>query len=266
MAEKRSSLMLTSTVLCAALYAIGSYITSYIVSPWGVGQFRPAVVIPTLFAIIFGPLPAGTGAAIGTLIADSANIGSFNMGSLIAAVPGNFFGFYMMGYILQRRFTWGRYILSVMATLIFANLVVAVLYVGVYLNLFMGQFPNLDSVGLSVFIVGLTIWWFVTMLPFELLVAPPLIRAAVQAFPSIVPEDVAKKTIGSSITEEGLSTSLLLPGFIMLGIGAAMMFTGLGTSIAGFFGPAAKSLIEVLSYASGAILVVLGLYFVFRKK
>ena len=266
MAEKRSSLMLTSTVLCAALYAIGCYITSYIVSPWGVGQFRPAVVIPTLFAVVFGPLPAGLGAAIGTLIADSANMGSFNVGSLIAAVPGNFLGFYMMGYILRRGFTWGRFILSVIVTLIFANLMVAVLYVGVYMNLFMGQLPNLDSLGLSIFTVGLTIWWFVTMLPFELLVAPPLIRAAVQAFPSLVPEDVQKKNIGSSITEAGLAVSLLVPGVIMLAVGASMTFTGLGGSIQGLFGPAPKNLIEVLSYASGVILAVLGAYISVKKK
>lgn len=70
---ERESVKLTATVSCAVLYAVGCYITSYIVSPWGVGQFRPAVVIPSLFAVVFGPWPAGVGAALGTFIADSVN-------------------------------------------------------------------------------------------------------------------------------------------------------------------------------------------------
>ena len=59
--DRKPTLLLTATIMCAALYAIGSYVTAYIPSPWGAGQFRPAVVIPSLFATIFGPLPAGIG-------------------------------------------------------------------------------------------------------------------------------------------------------------------------------------------------------------
>ncbi|MEM0017680.1 MAG: hypothetical protein QXU23_04655 [Candidatus Korarchaeum sp.] len=51
----------SATGLCAALYAIGSFSTSYIVSPFGRGQFRPAVVIPALFSIIYGPEVGGWG-------------------------------------------------------------------------------------------------------------------------------------------------------------------------------------------------------------
>jgi hypothetical protein len=253
-------------MLCAALYAIGCYITSYIVSPWGVGQFRPAVVIPTLFAVVFGPMPAGVGAAIGTLIADSANMGAFNFGSLIAAVPGNFLGFYFIGFYLQRRFTWSRFIVSTIACLIFANFIVAILYVGVYMYLFMGQLPNLDSLGLIVFILGLTVWWFVTMLPFELLVTPALIRGVVRAFPYLVSKDLNDKTLGSSISEEGLAVSLLIPGVLMLLIGATMSFTSLGESIMVLFGTAPKNLIEILSYFSGVILAAIGLFIYFKKK
>ncbi len=264
-APQSRSLTITSAVVCAALYAVGCYVTSYIVSPWGVGQFRPAVVIPTLFAVVFGPLPAGLGAAVGTLIADSANIGSFNVGSLIAAVPGNFLGFYMMGWILKRRFTWGRFILSVVATLVFANLLVAALYVGIYMNLFLGGVPH-ESFALAVFIVGLTVWWFVTMLPFELLVAPPLIRGAVRAFPNLVAADVRDKTINGSISEEGLAPSLLVPGFVMLALAASMTVTGVGTGLVGLFGSLAENLIESLSYVSGLILALLGGYVLVSKK
>jgi Na+/proline symporter len=86
-AKKSRSLMVISTALCAALYAIGAYATAYIQSPWGMGQFRPAVVIPAFFATIFGPWTGGVGAAIGTLICDSAKRSALHVGSLIAAVP-----------------------------------------------------------------------------------------------------------------------------------------------------------------------------------
>jgi hypothetical protein len=266
MENSRVSLSITSTTLCAALYAIGCYITSYIVSPWGVGQFRPAVVIPALFSVVFGPMPAGVGAAIGTLIADSANIGSFNVGSLIAAVPGNFLGFYVMGWILKRKFTWGRFILASNVTLIFANLLVAVLYVGVYMNLFMAQLPNLPLEGLAIFIIGLTIWWFVTMLPFMLIITPPLIRGVVKAFPSLVSEEVREKTLIGSIPEEGLAVNLLAPGAVMLALGLVVSYTGAGQSLEALFGPPIRSLIGVMAYVTGAALALLGLYIFVKNR
>ena len=92
--EQPKSVLTMATVMCAALYAVGSFVTAYIPSPWGFGQFRPAVVIPAFFAVLFGPMPAGIGAAIGTLIADSVKHGYLYHGSFLAAVPGNFIGFY----------------------------------------------------------------------------------------------------------------------------------------------------------------------------
>ncbi|MEM3579054.1 MAG: ECF transporter S component, partial [Candidatus Bathyarchaeia archaeon] len=98
--ELPKSLTVVLTALCAALYAVGAYATSYIQSPWGMGQFRPAVVIPAFFATVFDPWTASIGAALGTLICDSAKHGTLYMGSLIAAVPGNFIGFFLFGYII----------------------------------------------------------------------------------------------------------------------------------------------------------------------
>ena len=98
----RPSILLTATTMNAVLYAVFSLVTAYIPSPWGGGQFRPAVVIPAFFATIFGPWVGGIGAAIGTLIADSIKHGQLYAGSYLAAVPGNFVGFYLFGYIKQR--------------------------------------------------------------------------------------------------------------------------------------------------------------------
>ena len=64
--RKRSvSLEVAQSATCAVLYAMGSYLTAYISSPWGSGQFRPAVVIPAIFATLFGPFVGGIGAAPG---------------------------------------------------------------------------------------------------------------------------------------------------------------------------------------------------------
>ncbi|MBN1683323.1 ECF transporter S component [Candidatus Bathyarchaeota archaeon] len=132
MNSERASVKIMVTVICAALYAVGSYLTAYIPSPWGVGQFRPAVVIPAYFAIIFGPLPAGIGAAFGTLLADSIKHGYLYPGSLIAAVPGNFIGFYFMGKLLWKKFSWDRFIIIINAGLFLANAIVSILYVFAY--------------------------------------------------------------------------------------------------------------------------------------
>jgi len=255
---ERESVKLTATVSCAVLYAVGCYITSYIVSPWGVGQFRPAVVIPSLFAVVFGPWPAGVGAALGTFIADSVNHGGFHVGSLIAAVPGNFLGFYLMGWYVGKKFTWGRFIIASVVTLVFANLLVAVLYVGVYMNLFLHSLPPYGVGGLTMFIFGLTIWWFVTMLPFVVLITPPLIRGVANAFPYLVDDGVIEATLLGDIPEEGLVLSLLTPGAIIIVLGLGVSYTALGAQLTGFFGAQAAELIEIMTYVGGLVLAALG--------
>src|SRR5512136_3023416 len=169
------SLIVIATALNAALYAVGAYVTSYIPSPWGIGQFRPAVVIPALFATIFGPWAGGIGAALGTLIADSIKHGGLYFGSLLAAVPGNFVGFFIFGYLLRKKFNWARFVSVTNLTLIIANLIVAFLYVFAFKLLYAPTvaFTQLTSDALVVLSIGLTLFWFVTMLPFVLLVTPP---------------------------------------------------------------------------------------------
>ncbi|HDM88801.1 MAG TPA: hypothetical protein ENG65_02265, partial [Candidatus Bathyarchaeota archaeon] len=43
----------------AALYAVAIAVTSPIPTPWGVGHFRPGVVIPAFFSVVFGPFIGG---------------------------------------------------------------------------------------------------------------------------------------------------------------------------------------------------------------
>ena len=86
------------------------------------------------------------------------------------------------------------------------------------------------------FIVGLTIWWFVTMLPFVVLITPPLIRGVVNAFPYLVDDSVIEATLLGDIREEGLVMSLFVPGAIMIIFGLGISYTALGVQLAGFFG------------------------------
>jgi hypothetical protein len=255
------SLLTVATIMCAVLYAIGAYSTAYIPSPWGVGQFRPAVVVPAFFAVIFGPMPAAVGAAIGTLIADSVKHGYLYPGSFLAAVPGNFIGFFLFGYIVKKKFTWRRFILASNVTLTVANLIVAFLYITVFKVLYLSQ-PTYVAMSWDAIIflsIGLTIWWFVTMLPFVLLITPLLIRAVAAAVPSVVPKDVKTHSLREELPKTTFSLAMLVPGLIMLSIGLATTFTVVGDYISSNFKPPIPALIELMFYASGVVLFVLGI-------
>jgi len=258
------SLLTVATALCAGLYAVGCYMTAYIPSPWGFGQFRPAVIIPAFFATIFGPIPAGLGAAMGTLIADSVKHGSLYPGSLIAAVPGNFIGFFLFGYIVRKKFTWRRFITASNLTLAVANFIVAFLYVFAYKVLYAQTFLDLPVGALIVLSTGLTIFWFVTMLPFVLVVTPLLIRAVAAAFPSVVPEDVRIHSLGRDLPKTTFSLAMLVPGLIMLLAGLAVTYSALGSYMSLYWGPKyfppiIMDLIQLMFYGSGVVLCVLGI-------
>jgi hypothetical protein len=267
-----ATLLLVTTAINAALYAVGSFATAYIRSPWGVGQFRPAVIIPAFFATIFGPWVGGIGAALGTLIADSITHGQLYFGSLIAAVPGNFIGFFLFGYVLKRKFSWTRFITIANVTLVVANLVVAFLYVFAFKVLYANTpfFTALSGDALIMLSIGLTIFWFVTMLPFVLLITPPLIVAVSNAFPSIVADDVRKSTL-KELPKKPFALSMLVPGIIMILIGLATTYTVFGTYLSTnfastYFPAAVMVLLQLLFYGSGIILFALGLVVLLRKK
>jgi hypothetical protein len=257
---QRKSILTVATIMCAALYAVGSFATAYIPSPWGFGQFRPAVVIPAFFAAVFGPMPAGIGAAMGTLIADSVKHGYLYPGSYLAAVPGNFIGFYLFGYILRKKFNWGRFILASNVTLTVANLIVAFLYVFVFKTLYLGSL-DMQVADLTFLSIGLTIWWFVTMLPFVLLVTPPLIRAAATAFPSIVPKEVRIHSLKQELPKAAFSLSMLVPGLIMLLSGLVTTYTDVGVYLTSAFSEPISLVIQSMFYISGIALTCLGILF-----
>ena len=207
------------------------------------------------------PMPAGIGAAIGTLIADSVKHGYLYPGSYLAAVPGNFIGFFLFGYIVKKKFTWGRFILASNVTLTVANLIVAFLYVFTFKVLYLNQpgYVDMPLDALTFLSIGLTIWWFVTMLPFVLLFTPLLIRAVAAAIPSVVPKEVMGHSLKQELPKTTFSLAILIPGLIMILMGLATTYTTLGNYINSFFGEVTFSLIQLMFYGSGLILAVLGI-------
>jgi hypothetical protein len=85
--------------ICAALYAIVGISTAN-VNFFGIG-FLPAVVIPAVFAMLYGPWVGGISGAIGIFIRDMFVHGNAAL-SLVAGVPPNFILFFLIGYISYR--------------------------------------------------------------------------------------------------------------------------------------------------------------------
>ena len=165
---------------CAALYAIAIALTASIPTPWGVGQFRPGVVVPAIYAFIGGASVAGWGAAVGTFIGSfilqAAGTGLGPLGSLVSGSPANFVGFYLLGWFVTKFKSWSAFVLGSFVSLLIGNLVAAV---GVVFYLTY-VFPTWATMMLSVklgTIVGLTLFWTVTMIPFVLVVVPLVVVA-----------------------------------------------------------------------------------------
>jgi hypothetical protein len=85
--------------ICSALYAAVGILTANITF-FGVG-FLPAVVIPAIFAVLYGPWVGGLSGALGIFIRDMFVHGNAGL-SLAAGVPPNFILFFLIGYITYR--------------------------------------------------------------------------------------------------------------------------------------------------------------------
>jgi hypothetical protein len=165
---------------CAALYAVAIGITASVPTPWGVGQFRPGVVVPAIYAFIGGASVAGWGAAVGTFlgsfILQAAGTGLGPLGSLVSGSPANFVGFYLLGWFVTKFRSWKAFVLGSFVSLLIGNLVAAVGVV-FYLTYVL---PTWATMMLDVkigTIVGLTLFWTVTMIPFVLVVVPLVVTA-----------------------------------------------------------------------------------------
>jgi len=104
------ALNIAMTGICAALYAVIGLWTSFGLSVGGVA-FWPAVVIPCIFAVLFGPWVGGTGAAIGIFIRDVMYHGDPLL-SLCAGVTSNFAMCFILGYMSRANFSRKKLSLS----------------------------------------------------------------------------------------------------------------------------------------------------------
>jgi uncharacterized membrane protein len=96
--------------ICAALYAVVGRLTDLGITFLGVA-FWPAAVIPAIFAVLFGPLTGGIGAAIGIFIRDMLYHGDPLL-SLSAGVTANFAGFFIIGYVSRTNPDWKKISIS----------------------------------------------------------------------------------------------------------------------------------------------------------
>lgn len=95
--------------LDSALYVALGYIFNAILpltTPGlGLVRFWPQVIIPGVFAAIFGPWVGGFGAAMGIFISDMLIHGNPIL-SLMAGVTSNFVCFFLIGYIANKNIEW----------------------------------------------------------------------------------------------------------------------------------------------------------------
>lgn len=168
-----------------ALYAGVGYLL-YFVFPLfcpgvSVVRFWPVVIIPAVFAVLFGPLVGGLGAAFGIFISDMLVHGNVLL-SLVAGVTSNFVGFYLIGYISRRKIYWSRLLIALglgclalaYVSFVWLEFEVAALFTGIIIGSFLvliivgylwpkwRSFELASTIGLLVgsTIIGFTVWAF----------------------------------------------------------------------------------------------------------
>ena len=103
------TLDIAALALNAALYVVLGYIF-YSVLPitapgLGTVRFWPQVIVPAIFAALFGPWVGGIGAGVGIFINDMLLHGNPLL-SLMAGVTSNFAMFWLIGYISRKNMDW----------------------------------------------------------------------------------------------------------------------------------------------------------------
>jgi hypothetical protein len=248
-----SAFKLSLISVSAALYALAIVPTSFIPTPWGVGNIRPGVLIPAFFAVVYGPLIGGVGAAIGCFVGDFA-LSFFGLTnpllSLLAGVPGNFIGFYLLGWFAKKYRSWGSYVVTSFLSLLIGNAVCAIGVVGFYSTVI----PVWSSWALEVklgTIFGLTFFWVATMIPFVIPLMPALIRA-------IKPMLNLEEEITWGKTTATLKATVII-AVVLMGLYGLVMFAPLGDIVFSetLYGP--TNWIKSLMLIASVVVIAFGL-------
>ena len=244
--------------ISAALYAAAIGVTSPISTPWGVGQFRPGVIFPAVFAVIYGPLVGGIGAAIGTFVGDVVFLAPLGLTtpllSIVAGVPGNFVGFFLLGWFVRKYRSWFGFVFGSFASLLVGNLIAA-LGVVTYLALFLG-WSTLPIDALVGAVLGFTFFWLVTMIPFVIPLVPPMVAALQPLVRSQVDVGLAgwKRGSGSEALRSSLAVSAIL-GILY----AVVQLTPLGDLLfKSVTGPQFIPWLKLLFLASALVIFIFG--------
>lgn len=175
----------TAIAFNAASYAIFGTITYFGITVWGV-KFWPAVAIPAFFSVVFGPQVGGIGAAIGIFISDLITHGDPLL-SLFVGVTSNFLGIYIIGYMARKGgFSWRKYITGAILGLAVGSFMIGVGVWG-YSYLYglpkvLGGMRNMETT----VILSITLWTFLSEIPFLLTITPALIHAVRLVRPELV--------------------------------------------------------------------------------
>lgn len=166
MTDSRARLV-ASAAMCAALYAIFDALTATMRTPWGIGEFRPGIIIPVFFALVVGPVPAALGAGIGSFIGDMVSLvpagTSTPLLAAVAGAPGNFIGILVVGLVYQKFKSWKGFVGGTTLGLFVGNLWAAAFVVWL-----LGLNQSL--------LLGLLLFWFGTMFPFVIILVPAMVR------------------------------------------------------------------------------------------
>lgn len=254
---------LSLIAVSAALYAVSISLTAFIPTPWGVGSFRPGVLVPAFFALIYGPFVGGVGAALGCFIGDLVQ-SVFGLAtpllSLVAGVPGNFVGFFLLGWLVKKYRSWGAFTISSFVSLLVGNAVCAIGVVG-YLSVFSVQpFASMSMDIKLGTIFGFTFFWVGTMIPFVIPLMPAVLRAVNPVLSANKGNlEIREITWGKTT---GTLKSTIFVSLVLAGLYAIVMFTPLGDIIfsgAVTGGSVYTYWVKTLMLIASAVVIVFGI-------
>src|SRR5205809_311008 len=127
--ERPISAYVVTMALTAAIYAIAKGLTSFALTPFGVGQLLIFIFVPAFFAVVSPTLAVAVGAGLGTFLGDVLFLtpaGSTNPAlSLIAGVPANFVAFLLFGWFVKRYRSWPAFVAATVSFVTLGNPIAA---------------------------------------------------------------------------------------------------------------------------------------------
>jgi len=173
--------MIVLTAVNASLYTVVGCLTYFGIVVFGV-RFWPAVVVPAVFSVLFGPLVGGVGAAIGIFICDMLSHG-MPLLSLSVGVTSNFIAFYILGH-MTREYSLKRYVVAAAFSLLVGS---AIIGVGVWVWSQFYLLPGAVELSPMPLVAAWStfLWTFISEIPFLLVLVPPIVEAARKTIPSL---------------------------------------------------------------------------------